>query len=76
MGSTLQKHDAQYLLGGLGLGIVGAIANILQGKSFDKFSEQLDRLVGLVTQDGYQGHGDDELLVGRAGFLAAVLVLK
>lgn len=38
--------------------------------------DRIDALVDTVLKTGYQPDGDDEMLVGRAGFLAAVLNLR
>lgn len=38
--------------------------------------KRLNEISKIVSQNDYQGDGDDEMLAGRAGFLAAVLNLR
>ena len=68
----------RYLTGTLGLEIIKGIADHMAGKlsATSHLAQIYDRLLPLVLENGYQKIGDDEILNGRAGFLAGVLQFK
>lgn len=48
----------------------------MAGKSIDATIEKFKKLLEVVVQPGYQKDGDDEILNGRAGYLAAILTIR
>lgn len=71
-----KNHFARYLTGTLGIYTIKAIADHMSGKSVNPIVSKFKELVDVVVQPGYQPYGDDEILNGRAGFLAGVLTLR
>uniref|UniRef100_A0A183BJN0 LanC-like protein 3 n=1 Tax=Globodera pallida TaxID=36090 RepID=A0A183BJN0_GLOPA len=71
-------HKCRYLTGSLGLLTVRAIADhhLLDVTDAASLSAQLRKLLSTVLRPGYQQIGDDEMLNGRAGFLASLLELR
>uniref|UniRef100_F1L4V0 LanC-like protein 3 n=1 Tax=Ascaris suum TaxID=6253 RepID=F1L4V0_ASCSU len=69
--------ESQFLLGPLSVLVIRAIC-MREGKGLrdGEVVDRIDALVDTVLKTGYQPDGDDEMLVGRAGFLAAVLNLR
>ena len=69
---------SRYLTGTLGLEIIKGIADHMTGKlsATSDLAQIYDRLLPLVLENGYQKIGDDEILNGRAGFLAGFLEFK
>lgn len=68
-----ESHKCRYLTGTLGFYTIQFLAD---AADFTSTSAQFKRLLDLVVQPGYQKIGDDEMLNGRAGFLAAELTAR
>uniref|UniRef100_A0A914MJB1 Lanthionine synthetase C-like protein n=1 Tax=Meloidogyne incognita TaxID=6306 RepID=A0A914MJB1_MELIC len=66
-------HECRYLTGTLGFYTIQLLAGQIDS---ELFSSKVRRMLGLVLQNGYQKIGDDEILNGRAGFLASLLFIK
>ncbi|KAH7725575.1 Lanthionine synthetase C-like protein [Aphelenchoides avenae] len=74
--SQRSKTETQFLTGGLGLYVVACASNHLNGQTSDSLLARIEAMSNVVVRDGFQGHGDDELFVGRAGYLNAILTLR
>ncbi|CAK5091709.1 unnamed protein product [Meloidogyne enterolobii] len=66
-------HECRYLTGTLGFYTIQLLAGQIDS---ELFSAKVRRMLELVLQNGYQKIGDDEILNGRAGFLASILIIK
>nr|CAD2208220.1 unnamed protein product [Meloidogyne enterolobii] len=66
-------HECRYLTGTLGFYTIQLLAGQIDS---ELFSSKVRRMLGLVLQNGYQKIGDDEILNGRAGFLASLLFIN
>lgn len=55
------------------------MVSTLYGKTNERSEQLINRIIEighLIANTDVHGDGDDELLVGRAGFLAAVITLR
>ncbi|VDK71233.1 unnamed protein product [Onchocerca ochengi] len=75
--SGCRKDDGQYLLGALGVYVIKAILDY-EVKKFVNTAiiDKVASLIDVICAKDYLPNGADEMLVGRAGFLAAVLTLR
>lgn len=64
------------MVGTLGLVTVKAINDAANNQPIDEAVKIFKELVPHILKSGYQPNGDDEILNGRAGFLAAILTLR
>ncbi|KAI1724300.1 lanthionine synthetase c-like protein [Ditylenchus destructor] len=71
-----RSRYSRYLTGTTGLLTIRGISDSMAGKSIDQVISKFKKLVDVVVEPGYQPSGDDEILNGRAGFLAGVLTLR
>ncbi|KAL3080025.1 hypothetical protein niasHT_034583 [Heterodera trifolii] len=71
-------HKCRYLTGTLGFLTVQAVAefHLSKGADIASLSAHFRNLLPIVLRPGYQQIGDDEMLNGRAGFLASLLELR
>jgi hypothetical protein len=74
---------SRYLTGTLGLEVVQTLVDHFQSGGSEPAAKGLARvrdvyrqLLPVVLQPGYQQIGDDELMNGRAGFLAGLLEIR
>ncbi|MFH4975817.1 hypothetical protein AB6A40_002526 [Gnathostoma spinigerum] len=74
--SSSARHESQFLLGMLGVYVVKILSAVKMNKEVDSTLNYIKDVCRVSLKDGYQGHGDDEMLVGRAGILAAFLNLR
>lgn len=71
------ENMSRYLIGPLGLMVIKEIFSRETGTGNSQgITKIFSSLLPFVLTSGYQKHGDDEMIVGRAGFLAAVLTLR
>uniref|UniRef100_F1KWH5 LanC-like protein 3 n=1 Tax=Ascaris suum TaxID=6253 RepID=F1KWH5_ASCSU len=70
------QRESRFLLGTLSVYVVCILCDAVEDRASDDFLSRVDVLGKKVLVDGYQGDGDDEMLAGRAGYLAAVLNLR
>lgn len=71
------REEAQYLLGTLGIYIIKAILDYEMKKFVNTtVIDKVASLIDVVCAKDYLPNGADEMLVGRAGFLAAILTLR
>jgi len=68
-----KAHECRYLTGTLGFYTIQLLAGHVDSSSI---SNKVRKMVELVLQHGYQKIGDDEILNGRAGFLASLLIIR
>ncbi|VDO26329.1 unnamed protein product [Onchocerca flexuosa] len=75
--SGRRKDEGQYLLGALGVYVIKAILDY-EVKKFVNTTiiDKVASLIDVICARDYLPNGADEMLVGRAGFLAAVLTLR
>uniref|UniRef100_A0A915PHQ7 Uncharacterized protein n=1 Tax=Setaria digitata TaxID=48799 RepID=A0A915PHQ7_9BILA len=75
--SGCHKEEGQYLLGTLGVYVIKVILDY-EMKKFVNSSiiDRIASLIDVICAKNYLPNGADEMLVGRAGFLAAVLTLR
>uniref|UniRef100_A0AAF5PHE5 LanC-like protein 3 n=1 Tax=Wuchereria bancrofti TaxID=6293 RepID=A0AAF5PHE5_WUCBA len=75
--SGRRKDEGQYLLGTLGIYVIKAILDY-EIKKFVNTTviDKVKSLVEVICAKDYLPNGADEMLVGRAGFLAAILTLR
>ncbi|CAG9539667.1 unnamed protein product [Cercopithifilaria johnstoni] len=69
------NRETCYLLGSLSIYVV----YILYEKTSERSKQLIDRIIEighLIASSDVLGNGDDELLAGRVGFLAAVITLR
>lgn len=71
------KEEGQYLLGTLGIYVIKAILDYEMKKFVNTtIINKVASLIDVICARDYLPNGADEMLVGRAGFLAAVLTLR
>jgi len=71
---NLGIDESQYLLGHMGVYVIQALNPSCQNQ--DQMINRINQLVDVVLPVDYQRHGGDEMLVGRTGFLAGILMLR
>ncbi|KAM3725969.1 LanC-like protein [Dirofilaria immitis] len=75
--SEHRKDEGQYLLGTLGVYVIKAILDYEMKKSVNTtVIDKVASLIDVICARDYLPNGADEILVGRAGFLAAILTLR
>ncbi|KHN80702.1 LanC-like protein 3 -like protein [Toxocara canis] len=70
------QRESRFLLGTVSVYVVRLLVDAAVGRSNEDIVKRLDDLGKRILEDGYQGDGDDEMLAGRAGYLAAALNLR
>uniref|UniRef100_A0A0R3RTC9 LanC-like protein 3 n=1 Tax=Elaeophora elaphi TaxID=1147741 RepID=A0A0R3RTC9_9BILA len=72
-----RDREGQYLLGALGVYVIKAILDY-ETKKFVNITviDKVASLINVICAKDYLPNGADEMLVGRAGFLAAILTLR
>ncbi|VDK76278.1 unnamed protein product [Litomosoides sigmodontis] len=71
------REEGQYLLGTLGIYVVKAILDYEMKKFVNTtVIDKVASLIDVVCAKDYLMNGANEMLVGRAGFLAAILTLR
>uniref|UniRef100_A0A1I7W190 LanC-like protein 3 n=1 Tax=Loa loa TaxID=7209 RepID=A0A1I7W190_LOALO len=75
--SRHRKDEGQYLLGTLGIYVIKAILDYEMKKFVNTtVIDKITSLIDVICAKDYLPNGADEILVGRAGFLAAILTLR
>uniref|UniRef100_A0A0N5ALL8 LanC-like protein 3 n=1 Tax=Syphacia muris TaxID=451379 RepID=A0A0N5ALL8_9BILA len=75
-GSTARRQS-RFLLGTLGAFVIGILCEYKRSNTLnEEYFNRVKDISNVVLQDVFQGHGEDEMLVGRAGYIAAVLMLR
>ncbi|CAG9539666.1 unnamed protein product [Cercopithifilaria johnstoni] len=71
------RKEGQYLLGSLGIYVIKAILDYEMKKFVNTtVIDKIASLIDVICAKDYLPNGADEMLVGRAGFLAAILTLR
>ncbi|KAL3982406.1 Lanthionine synthetase C-like family protein [Acanthocheilonema viteae] len=72
-----RKEEGQYLLGTLGIYVIKVILDYEMKKFVNPtVIDKVVSLIDVICAKDYLPNGADEMLVGRAGFLAAILTLR
>lgn len=67
-----RSDDVAFVLGGCGAYVVAALARVGDEQARQRIATLCDNVLPVH----FLKHGSDELFVGRAGFLAAIAVLR
>lgn len=73
---SIARTQSRFLLGTLGAFVIGILCEYTNDTVNEVYMKRIKDIAEVVLQENYQGHGDDEMLVGRAGYIAAVLTLE
>lgn len=72
-----RKDEGKYLLGTLGIYVIKTILDYEVAKFVNStVIDKIASLIDVICDRDYLPNGADELFVGRAGFLAAILTLR